>query len=121
MKRNFDLIRSMLQDIENLPPGGVANSFSFEGTPSDVIAAHAVLLLEAGLVKGSARNPLRGGPPPFHISALTWEGHDFLAAAKNDAIWDRAKKTVLVPAAGATWAVVLEWLKAESLKTFGLA
>ena len=111
----------MLREIENLPPSGVTSSFEFDEVESDVIAAHAVLLLEAGLVKGSFRTPLRGGTPQFHINGLTWEGHDFLAVAKNDGIWDRAKKSVLAPAAGATWAVVLEWMKAESLKTFGLA
>jgi len=119
MKRDFDLLRIFLREIENLPPNRTVTAFECDGIDKDTIVAHAILLFDAGLVKGTTRYPLKGSPQ-FKITGLTWAGHDFLAVAKNDTIWDKAKKSVLAPAAGATWAVVLEWMKAESLKSFGL-
>lgn len=120
MKRDIDLIRRIMLDIEEMPPGARIGVPVYDGVERDVVIAHAVLLHEAGLVKGSVMHPMNG-PPKIQISGLTWEGHDFLAVAKNDTIWEKAKRTVLAPAAGATWAVVLEWMKAESMKAFGLS
>ncbi len=120
MKRDFDLIRMILKDIEDLPPGASVGGFEYDDIDGDTIAAHAVLLLDAGLIQGTTL-PIMSGRPKIRITGLTWAGHDFLAVAKNDTIWDKAKKSVLAPAAGATWTVVLEWLKAESMKSFGLA
>lgn len=120
MKRDFDLIRMMLLDIEEMAPGETAGGFDYEGIDRETVVAHAVLLHEAGLIKATILT-LMNGPPKIRVSGLTWAGYDFLATAKNDTIWTKAKSTVLVPAAGATWAVILEWMKTESLKQFGLA
>jgi hypothetical protein len=120
MKRDFELIRMILRDIEEIPPGQGSRGFTYDGYANEAILAHVVLLHEAGLIKATVMHPL-SGVPRVSVTGLTWEGHDFLAVANNDTIWEKAKKTVLAPAAGATWAAVLEWLKAESLKAFGLA
>lgn len=101
MKRDFDLLRVLLREIEDLPPGRIASAFKYDGIDKDTIAAHAALLFDAGLVKGKMRYPLKG-PPQFQIAGLTWAGHDFIAVAKNDTIWEKARKSVLAPAAGAT-------------------
>lgn len=120
MKRDFDLIRMILRDIEEIPPGKSTSGFTYDDVDNETILAHVVLLHKAGLIDATVSQPL-SGVPRVSVRGLTWEGHDFLAVANNDTIWEKAKKTVLAPAAGATWAAVLEWLKAESLKAFGLA
>ena len=120
MKRDFDLIRMILLDIEALPPGATAGGFFYDDIDKETVAAHVLLLHDAGLIDANVLK-LLNGPPKIKVSGLTWAGHDFLAAAKNETIWAKAKTTVLAPAAGATWGVVLEWLKAESLKQFGLS
>jgi hypothetical protein len=120
MKRDFDLIRRIVRDIEDMPAGSNSGTPRYEGEDRETVAAHVVLLIEAGLIKGDVL-AVTYGLPRIRISGLTWAGHDFLAVAKNDTIWAKAKTSVLAPAAGATWSVILEWMKAESLKAFGLA
>lgn len=51
------------------------------------------LLAEAGLIEvidaGSASSLY------FFANSLTWQGHEFLDAARDDTRWERAKKTAL--------------------------
>lgn len=79
-----------------------------------------LLLHDAGLIDGTVFRPI-SGLPDVTVFGLTWAGHDFLGAVSSDSVWAKAKSTVLAPAAGATWAVILEWLKAESLKALGVS
>ena len=108
-----------MRDIEELPAGNSAGTPTYDDVDRETVIAHVVLLVEAGLINANVHR-LLNGPPKIRISGLTWAGHDFLAVAKDDTIWAKAKKSVLAPAAGATWAVILEWMKEESLKHFGL-
>ena len=119
MKRDFDLIRQIMRDIEDLPAGSGSGTPSYQDVDRQTVTAHVILLIDAGLVNGKVLTTTQG--PRLRISGLTWAGYDFLAVAKDDTMWAKAKKTVLAPAAGATWAVVLEWMKAESMKHFGLS
>lgn len=117
MKRDFDLIRRMMRDIEAVPAGQSVGIPNYDDVDRPTVVEHAVLLLEAGLIKGrtqaSMNSPLR-----MSITGLTWEGHEFLAVAKDDTIWEKGMKSVLGPAASTTWTFALEWLKAEAMKKF---
>jgi len=77
-------------------------------------AYDAALLIEAGFVKGSIVPDRRGGVRGASMSRLTWEGHDFLDAARNDTIWNKAKEKVLKPGLSWTFSMLLEYLKAEA-------
>lgn len=94
MKRDFDLIRLLLRQVEG---EGQIDLSSFT---SEQINYHKALLIEAGLVKGKAHYSSRGGPGSeeipdvVHMQRLTWEGHEFIDKAKNDTAWEKAKKYV---------------------------
>ena len=53
------------------------------------------LMIEHGLLEGTV---VTGGGGPEHkvlafdIRRMTWEGHDFLDAARNETIWIRAQR-----------------------------
>jgi len=94
MKRNLNLIRKILLDIENAPPGKVlsAADFNYEEFEELIIAEHLKLLIDAKFLEGNSRQDLLfdGSIVIFcSIYRLTWDGHEFLANAKNDTIWKK--------------------------------
>lgn len=84
MRRDMDLIRSLLIDIEG------EDSVDLEEYTEEEIVEHKRLLIEAGLARGDM---LTGADRilAIHIDGLTWEGHEFLSAARNKKLWDRAR------------------------------
>ena len=94
MKRDMGLIRRMLLTIEEhqdpLDDSRMAQSFIYtlEGAnhSESEIDYNLVLLFEAGLVKGNLERVMSGNVYAF-IEGLTWEGHDFLDAIRQDAVW----------------------------------
>jgi hypothetical protein len=84
------------------------------------ILEHINLLLEEGFINGSIQNNCDGLIDAVTISRLTWKGHDFLDASRDESIWLKAKETILKPAASITFSLLLEWLKEEAKKKIGL-
>lgn len=62
------------------------------------------------------QNDAKGFPHKAFIKRLTWEGHEFLDAARNDTTWRKAKDKFLKPAGAWTFSLLLEFLKAEAKK-----
>lgn len=100
MKRDMDLIRDILMEIE----GGQR---VFETTSSDEAAAlgipletsrsqkeadrlrgHLDLLGQSGFIEIEERT----GAASYLIKGLTWQGHDFLDSVRDPKIWEKTKK-----------------------------
>ncbi|TVQ90226.1 MAG: DUF2513 domain-containing protein [Bacteroidetes bacterium] len=92
MKRDIDLVRKILLEIEKKedPTGWLIPEI--EGYSEDEIIYHIKVLAEADFL--DAKN--LGGKGGFEWAAinLTWEGHEFLDAARNDTIWKKAKDII---------------------------
>jgi hypothetical protein len=119
MKRDMDLIRQILNNAE-------ARNFE-DGEPPEPCHAQTVeeayqivLMNDAGLVQADCVSEA-GTPVSAVIFRLTWAGHDFLDAARNDTIWNKAKETILKPGVSWTFSILTEWLKQEAHnKIFGV-
>lgn len=120
MKRDFDLVRMILKDAEEMAPGEQAGGFTYDGIDDSIVEAHVVLLLEAGLLSGTIVESISDNAGGI-VTGLTWHGHDFLDAVKDDSLWSKAKETVIKPAGGVAFSVLLEWAKAEATRRLGLA
>lgn len=118
MKRDFDLIRRILVDIENIPARGQRQDFSCEGYDTAMINQHIVSLIEAGLVKGTSNST--NVRTTVLVDDLTWAGHDFLDAMKDDTIWNKAKEHVLKPGVSFTFGLLLQWLEVKAKEKLGL-
>jgi hypothetical protein len=92
MKRDMDLIRTMLLTIEANEHGFV-NNIEIEGYTQEEIGYHAYLLGQAGLANVS-NVPVRSESPRAIIRNLTWEGHEFLDATRENSIWNQAKDKI---------------------------
>ncbi len=99
MKRNMDLIRELLLRLESMETTrGAMYHFALPDDEADPdlglvdftaqeIEYHARLLIQAGLI-----DPGNGGAfSGFTFRSLTWEGHDFLDAIRDDFIWAKTK------------------------------
>jgi len=92
MKRDMDLARELLKWAEDAKPN--AECWSDEYGPGHehvVVAEHIRLLKEAGLVDALLIES-DGEILKARVDRLTWEGHDFVARARNDTAWNKAKR-----------------------------
>lgn len=89
MKRDMELIRAMLLAVELYEPGDEA--IAFEGYTDEQIGFHGYLLGEAGLAEVMDCTSLGDAVPMAEIRHLTWQGYEFLDAARDDTVWKHAK------------------------------
>ena|ERR1043166_5041248 len=89
MQRDLELIRNILLDAESVPAGQTIFGFEFSGQTEAEILGHVELLIDAGYLDGTIMRGRQGQPMKCAVKKLTWEGHEFLADAKNDTVWKR--------------------------------
>jgi hypothetical protein len=94
MKRNWDTIRKILLKSEELSPDDTLRPSDFNEDRADEIAYHVKLLDEAGLIKASIVEYSGGAGIHFDLERLTWSGHDFLDAVRNESIWSKTKAKI---------------------------
>lgn len=114
MKRDMDLIREILLAREE-------DRDLRTSEPPEVIAYNVQLLDDAGLLEAIIKKDHRGAAVGCAIMRLTWAGHDFLDATKDDTIWNKAKERILKPGVSWTFSILVEFLKAEAQRRLGPA
>ena len=88
MKRNMQLIRMvMLAAEKNKDPYELVDP-KFEGHNETEISYHIALLDDAGLLHGQDRSAI--GVFRWSAGALSWAGHEFVEAARDEAVWKEA-------------------------------
>jgi hypothetical protein len=92
MKRDMDLIRKILLAIEAHPFYGKWNvPLDFGDFPEELVDYHLKLLSEANLIEAKVRI----GSKRWVINGLTWAGHEFLDASRDDSRWESVKRLLL--------------------------
>lgn len=88
MQRDMDLVRTILLTLEAHESAFVVtDSLVITGYHTDLVIDHIVLMAEAGLV-GVIAPATHGDDEQIRI---TWAGHEFLANARDDATWRKAR------------------------------
>lgn len=105
MKRDMDLVRAILLEVEKQPDDGGVFDVAVPGHSDAEIYAHVRLLDEAGLIEAIDLSTMDG--TRWKPKRLTWFGHEFLDAYRSETIWNRGKELVLKAGGGLT----LEGLK----------
>ena len=119
MKRDFDVIRLILRDVEANPPGQLIQKFFYDGISDEVVQEHACMVVDAGLVVGTIIEPL-DGPRRAMVQRLTPAGHDFVDSAADDGTWSKVKTKIMSSGGAIAISVFTELLKAEGKKKLGL-
>ena len=121
MTRDWDLCKKILHRLVEKPERQHSMSLSeFENLGSkERVGYHVYLLYNAGLIEAyTGRKPQRtDGYTPAH---LTWEGQDFLEAARNDVVWKKALDRIADKGGGATFEILKAILVALLKENLGL-
>lgn len=92
MKRDMDLIRKIMLEVESWPLHKRGTRPEIPGYDPQVISYHVMLLDEAGLLKGLDASG--ASDIDWFVDRLTWPGHEFVEAARDEARWRKALNTI---------------------------
>jgi hypothetical protein len=115
MKRDMNLIRLLLLQTEGEEPAPDLSAYS-----DQQLLYHSALIIEAGLVHGEVRLGGAGQSLSTFRSRLTWAGHEFLDAARNDTIWKKAGEHIKNAGVDVTLSLLQEILKNLLKQALGL-
>lgn len=118
MKRDMDLVRTILLTVEEkgLPRGFF--QLDLPGYDQETVSHHVLLLGDAGLLEVQNRKLLNH----FEVmpKRLTWAGHEFLDAARNDTVWNKAKDMVKEKGGAIPFEVLKALLVKLAASVFGI-
>jgi hypothetical protein len=106
MKRDMDLVRKILLACADHEHGYAPGNLAIKGYSEEQIGHHVYLMMQAGLVKGGDVTGAEDPSPQAVLGSVTWAGHEFLEASRDEGRWSKAKQ-----AAGSTGGMVLDVLK----------
>jgi hypothetical protein len=120
MKRDLDLIRKMILAIEDHPEGWAPQGLTFDGYTPEQVGYHTYLLIDAGLAKGEDASAMGSTGPEGFITSLTWKGHEFADAARDDTRWKKAMGIVKEKGGSVTLDILTQLLGSLMRGAFGL-
>jgi hypothetical protein len=102
MKRDMDLVRAILLELEKHEHGFAPRSVQIEGYSDEQIGFHIWLMGQADLLR-TVDATARGSDSPTALAMnIAWDGYEFLEAARHDTLWQKAKQRVTSAGAGFT-------------------
>ena len=104
MKRDMDLIRLVILDVEG------EDDVDLGQYSPEQVSYHRWLVLDAGLANGSDVTGMGNSNRHAILTGLTWTGHDFIDAARDETIWRKAQKTIAEKAGTAAFKVLMDLL-----------
>ena len=108
----MDLIRKILLHIEDKD----SKPANIERYEESIINGHLKLLVEAGLIQGKLiETGLALQVRDILNPRLTWQGHEFIDAARNETLWNKTK-TQITEKAGTVAFTVLKVMLEEGAK-----
>ena len=120
MKRDLDLFRDQLLQIEELDRGdGEDLKLDHKGVKDLVFREHLRLLKEAGLIEAFEVPDTEDDSTHYLPTRLTFQGHEYLDAIRDPDIW-KTTKSIARTAGGAGLTFVWEIAKAEVKRRLGL-
>ena len=94
MKRDMDLIREILLEMEKSTRPLDVSVFVTTARPKEYVGYNIDLMEQAGLITTS-KLPADNDPYYFYqVKTITWEGQEFLANVKDEQNWKKAKLAI---------------------------
>jgi hypothetical protein len=98
----MDLVRKILLELEKHEHGFAPRSFAVEGYSEEELGFHVYMMREGRLLRGTDVTHLGSSSPCAVPVRITWDGYEFLEAARQPKLWEAAKKRILATGAGLT-------------------
>ncbi|OYU03990.1 MAG: hypothetical protein CFE47_29070 [Pseudomonas sp. PGPPP1] len=123
MKRDLDLVRKILIYYEEKDFDGMDRTIEIDGYSESLINYHLLLMDEAGLLRcersTSSKTPDR--VIKVYPFSLTWSGHEFLSAARNEGLWGKAKSLSLDKAGVLSFDIMKDLLISLAKEKLGIS
>jgi hypothetical protein len=121
VRRDMDLIRQIAFVVEAAIEGVDSEAIVINGYSDAQVAYHCELMNESKLIDTIDTQTFDSKFSTFHINRLTSKGHDFVDAARNDTLWNKAKSTIASTVGGVTIDVMIRYLKSQALAALGMS
>lgn len=121
--RDMDLIRESLLEIEKQQPSSYPMDLDVEDYTPEAISFHVMLLAQGGYIEARKRRkdfssvnwveewkPIRS----------TWQGYEFLDAARNKTVWAKAKEVIRDKVGSVPFTVIQQLLVKLAAEHMGL-
>lgn len=108
MKLDLELVRNILIAVVYTPANQSAGAIMVSRVDEATVLEHLELLAQRGFIE--ARMVRSGMAGDRILSAtverMTWEGHYWLAAARNDTVWHKTMKLIKEKGGGVAFEVI---------------
>ncbi len=92
MKRDMDLIRNILLEIEKQDINSTyINNIAVDGHTPMEIMQHVKLMEDHGLIRDCTYDLSYN----TYVRTITWEGYDFLEKIRDHTTWEKTKKIIV--------------------------
>jgi len=118
MKRDMELVREILLQTEASPYVKGVAELKIENHSDDEISYHVKIMAEAGLI--TALDFSTGMTFDWRPIGLTWQGHEFLDAIRNDTVWSKTKEIVKEKGGAIPFAILQQLVIKVAASFFGL-
>lgn len=121
MKRDMDLIRRIMLDLEKLDENGNGPTLQYDDVSIVDIVYHMELLNEHGLIEAEIIKS--DGDPKSNLAAferITWKGHDFIDNAKSETVWQTTKRNIADTVGSVGFALFVETMKYHAREMLGI-
>ncbi|MCA9946430.1 MAG: DUF2513 domain-containing protein [Anaerolineales bacterium] len=119
MKRDMDIIRAVLLQVNNHEEATIPE-VRLEEFDLEQVVYHVNLLAEAGYITGIPSQSAMQDVPEWIQVRLTWDGHEFIDAARNETIWAKFKEVIAEKGGAIPFSLAVNLLTAVSKQHFGL-
>lgn len=90
----MEIVRSILIAAEETPNNRRHFIPSIDGVKEPDLMYHIEIMEQAGLISTFDMTGLNSEHPELVIRTITWEGQEFLSAARDDDTWSQAKQSL---------------------------
>ena len=116
MKRDFELIKEILLQVENHKDPNKWVKLDIKNETHENVAHHVKLLAQAGLLDAIDASSSDG--IDWIPKSLTWEGHDFLENARNDTVWKKTLQLVKDKGGSISFSIFQNLLQTQAMRLF---
>lgn len=120
MQRDMNLVRHLILAIEASPSGFAPRNLKVDGYTHEEIGYHLHIMLQAGLIQGADVTSHGAKSPEAIATSLTWAGHEFADAARNNELWAKAMEQTKEKVGSATIELILKLLAHLTSSALGL-
>ena len=118
MRRDMNLVRKILLEAENLP--GEGGYIDLPDSDDELLRYHLRIMRQAGLLDAAFAAHEGTAHETNYVNGLTWQGQEFLNAARDESRWKKGASLAGQAAGGIIYEVLRDYLMKEAKRNIGL-